>query len=78
MSTKLIELLIAISILVAFTTSGLGNQLDYFDHLLDSDGRYFIALDVSSNGYTGKVVVKNSDLFLLLNETEGFDSTRRS
>lgn len=51
-------------------------QDEFYSKVLSYDdcrNCYFIALDVSSASYTGRVVVENDDLYLLLNKTKGFN-----
>lgn len=40
-----------------------------------SNKSYFIALDIRSNDYKGRVIIENNDLYKCLNETKGWDKT---
>ena len=37
---------------------------------------YFIAFDVKSNDYKGRVIIQNNDLYNFFNNTKGWDTTR--
>jgi hypothetical protein len=50
----------------------------FYDKVLDSDGDHgpFIAIDVQSKEYTGRVVIQNFSLYYFFNKTRGYDKER--
>jgi len=67
------SVLCAVTILLTLQIKSVGQPADFVDKLLDSVGRYYVAVDVSSIEYTGKVVIENDELYVFLNETKGLD-----
>jgi hypothetical protein len=53
-------------------------NLPFYDKVLnDFDSTsYFIALDLKSPYYKGRVIIENNNLYLFLNKTEGFNKDR--
>jgi len=49
----------------------------FYDKVLTDFGKHsdFIALDIKSHQYRGRVIIENNDLFTLLNNTKGWDKT---
>ena len=47
----------------------------FYDKVLSdfSDKSYFIALDIKSSAYKGRVIIENNDLYNYLNKTESWD-----
>ena len=56
-------MLCAVPVLLTLQIITAGQTADYLDKLLDSVGRYYVVLDVSSIEYTGKVVIENDELY---------------
>ncbi len=50
----------------------------FYDKVLSDFGTrsYFIALDIKSDFYKGRVLIENNDLYNFLNKTKGWDKER--
>lgn len=51
---------------------------DFYDKVLSdySDHSLFVAVDIKSREYTGRVVIKNADLYYFFNQTKGYDKEK--
>jgi hypothetical protein len=56
------------------------NNNAFYDKVLSDFGvrSYFIALDISSSAYNGRVIIENNDLYNFMNKTKGWDKKRYS
>jgi hypothetical protein len=66
-------------LLCSFTPQNyLSQSKEFYDEILDSYGRntFFIAVDVESSRYTGRVIVENGYLYHFLSEVEGFNKEK--
>ena len=65
--------IILLSVLLLSSCSTNNNA--FYDKVLSDFGvtSYFIALDISSSAYTGRVIIENNDLYNFMNKTKGWD-----
>lgn len=74
--TGISKILSSILFLMIMTLVCKSQVFDFYDKVLGFDDCrycYFISLDVSSDEYTGKVIIENDDLYIFLNKTKGFE-----
>lgn len=68
---------LSISLFVCFIAVFSCSEKDnsFFDKVLNDFGKHsdFIALDIKSHQYRGRVIIQNNDLFTLLNNAKGWD-----
>jgi hypothetical protein len=49
----------------------------FYDKVLNDFSKHsdFIAIDIKSHQYNGRVIIENNDLYTLMNQTKGWDKT---
>ena len=59
---------------ILFSSCSTNNTAFYDKVLSDFDvTSYFIAIDIRSSAYNGRVIIENNDLYNFLNKTKGWD-----
>ena len=70
------KLKLALLLCLFIASHCLGQSGDFYDKVLRDQGNhsFFIAVDVVSSEYTGRVIIQNGDLLYFLNQTKGLDA----
>jgi len=72
---KRLSFLLSVCIIAVLSCTDKDNS--FYDKVLNDFSKHsdFIALDIKSHQYIGRVIIENNDLFTLLNNTKGWNKT---